>query len=52
MNMTGLKAALLAEGTARVTGLPVDLSDGSHAGPGAGPAPLAAQLYDARTKAI
>ena len=36
MNMTGLKAALLAEGTARVTGLPVDLSDGSHAGPGAG----------------
>jgi biotin synthase-related radical SAM superfamily protein len=36
MNKTGLKAALLEEGTARVTGMPVDLSDGSHAGPGAG----------------
>ncbi|WP_421909765.1 radical SAM protein [Methanolacinia petrolearia] len=36
MNRTGLKAALLEAGTARVTGMPVDLSDGSHAGPGAG----------------
>ncbi|WP_048151878.1 radical SAM protein [Methanolacinia paynteri] len=36
MNRTGLKAALLEVGTARVTGMPVDLSDGSHAGPGAG----------------
>lgn len=36
MNKTGLKAALLEVGTAKVTGMPVDLSDGSHAGPGAG----------------
>lgn len=36
MNWTGLKATLLAEGTARVTGSPVDITGGSHAGPGAG----------------
>jgi len=36
MNWTGLKAALLAEGTARITGTPVDMTGGSHAGPGAG----------------
>lgn len=36
MNWTGLKAALLTEGTARITGIPVDLTGGSQAGPGAG----------------
>lgn len=36
MNWTGLKAALLAEGTARLTGVPVDTGKPSHAGPGAG----------------
>lgn len=36
MNWTRLKAALLAEGTARISGSPVDPAEGSHAGPGAG----------------
>lgn len=50
MNWTGLKAALLEEGTARVTGVPVDLSGGSRAGPGAGG--IGSVFFSARGKRV